>query len=164
MNTKFFHALVEMKRRKSRIFRIQNKIGEWLTDQAYIANARVAFYHNQFISTQTEYNFHLVPDLIPKLIDNGQNLMLTASPTMEEIRNDVAAMNPDGASGLDGFGGIFYVKCRDGRLYIKQDLIKAVHSFLQGTPLPKSWTSTLIVILPKVSSPKNFRDMKHISL
>lgn len=43
-------------------------------------------------------------------------------------------MNPDGAAGPDGFGGIFFVHCWN---IIKDDLTSAVQAFFNGSNLPK---------------------------
>lgn len=81
---------------------------------------------------------------------------------MEEIKAAVFSMNPDGAAGPDGFGGIFYVSCWD--IIYKHDLTNVVHAFFCGQSLPVYWTSTLIVTIPKVSSPTTFGDLRLISL
>lgn len=61
----------------------------------------------------------------------------------------------------DGFGGIFYSTCWD---IIKMDLTAAVQAFFRGCCLPKTWSSTLIVAIPKGSNPTNFGDLRPISL
>ena len=78
-----------------------------------------------------------------------------------EIHGAILSMNDDGATGSDGFADIFYVECWD---IIKNDLIKAIQFFFQGNPLPKLWTSTLVVTIPKIDYPKSFNDMRPIRL
>lgn len=61
----------------------------------------------------------------------------------------------------DGFGCSFYASCWD---IIKFDLTSTVQAFFRGHPLPVSWTSTLIVIIPNVSCPTTFGDLCLLSL
>lgn len=42
----------------------------------------------------------LIDEVISPLTSEENNFMLTRSPSMEEVKNDVFAMNGDGASGL----------------------------------------------------------------
>ena len=43
-NTKFFHTIVKGRRKRMRINKIQNKEGEWLTQQEDIVEATIDFY------------------------------------------------------------------------------------------------------------------------
>lgn len=70
-------------------------------------------------------------------------------------------MDSTSAAGPDGFGGSFYKACWP---IIKSDFCKAVVAFFHGSIIPKVWTSTLIVTIPKVESPKTFSDLRPISL
>lgn len=56
---------------------------------------------------------------------------------------------------------IFYSYCWDT---IKTNLVTAVQAFFRGATLPKAWTSMPIVIIPKVSNPVKFGDLRRISL
>lgn len=45
---------------------------------------------------------------IPELLDDNVNNLLTMTPTSEEIKNAVFALNIDSAPGPDGFGASLY--------------------------------------------------------
>ena len=73
----------------------------------------------------------------------------------------IQGMDANSAAGADGFGGSFYKACWQT---IKLDMCRAVQWFFAGHELPKSWTSTLVVTIPKVASPKQLGDLRPISL
>ena len=57
--------------------------------------------------------------------------------------------------------GAFFVNCWD---IVKNDVVAAVQSFFQGDPIPKAYTSTTLVLIPKISNPSSFSDLRPISL
>lgn len=133
----------------------------WVTDQKGLAETGVAYYQNLFRSEQPSYDYTLIQKYIPQLITNDQNSILIRVPNEDEIKSAVHSMNPEEAAGPDGFGGVFYIACWE---IIKSDLIAAVQSFFYGQSLPRTWTSTLLVMVPKVASPITFGDLRPISL
>src|SRR4051812_11073692 len=70
-------------------------------------------------------------------------------------------MSNDSALGPDGFNGFFYSHCWD---IIKSDLFEAILEFFAGGTLPRAWTSTYILPVPKVENPTSFKQMRPISL
>lgn len=56
-NTKFFHTVTAVKRRKSKNFRVQN-----------MHEAGVEFFKDLFCSFQQSFDFSLIQKLIPRLI------------------------------------------------------------------------------------------------
>lgn len=119
------------------------------------------FFKSQFSAPQQNFDFPLISKLIPPIVSAEQNNAVSKMPSEEEIKGAVTSMNLNGAAGPDGFNGYFYVKSWD---IIKSDLIAAVQNFFQGQNLPRSWTSTLIVTIPKIDNPKSFGDMRPISI
>jgi hypothetical protein len=49
-----------------------------------------------------------VEDVIPRMITDEANNILTTLPSMEEVKNAVFALNKEGAPGPDGFGAYFF--------------------------------------------------------
>jgi len=49
----------------------------------------------------------LVEEVIPHLIDESVNELLTKMPSKMEIKHAVFDLNKEGAPGLDGFGDFF---------------------------------------------------------
>lgn len=77
---------------------------------------------------------------------------------MKEV---VLSLSPSSAPGPDRMSGRFYHFCWD---IISADLFNMVCDFFAGTEIPKSLTHTCLILLPKVTSPQRFTDMRHISL
>lgn len=81
-----------------------------------------------------------------------------------EIWKAIQSLDPDSAPGPDGFTGAFFVNCWD---IVKDDVVAAVQSFFQGDPIPKAYTSTILdigVLIPNLSNPSSFSDLRPISL
>ena len=103
----------------------------------------------------------MVDSLVPNLVDVNSNDALVKVPNIEEVYQIVLGMDSNSAARSDGFGGIFYKVCWD---IIKANLYMAVQWFFPGHQLPTSWTSTLVVTIPKVDCSKTFEDLRSISL
>lgn len=83
--------------------------------------------------------------------------------TPDEHGNFQAIKRIDGesAAGPDGFVGCFYKACWN---VLKADFCKAINEFFQGRELPKIWTRTMLVAIPKIDNPRTFGDLRPISL
>ncbi|XP_042980145.1 uncharacterized protein LOC122310315 [Carya illinoinensis] len=55
--------------------------------------------------------------------------------------------------GPDGFGSEFYMHCWP---IVKWDVLEAARDFFQGTPLPRFYSASYIVLIPKMQDPHNF--------
>ncbi|KAL0293865.1 UNVERIFIED_CONTAM: hypothetical protein Sangu_3229700 [Sesamum angustifolium] len=73
----------------------------------------------------------------------------------------VFSIDKDSVAGPDGFSSAFFQKCWD---FIKYDIQEAVRDFFCGTPMPRSFKATTIVLIPKVESPQTWSDFRPISL
>ncbi|KAL0905886.1 hypothetical protein M5K25_024332 [Dendrobium thyrsiflorum] len=71
--------------------------------------------------------------LIPKLIEDYDNCMLTVIPDEDEIWDTINNMNSDSIAGPDGFTTNF---CQQNWTIIKMDVIVVVIDFFRGTPYP----------------------------
>ncbi|KAL0386427.1 UNVERIFIED_CONTAM: hypothetical protein Slati_4603900 [Sesamum latifolium] len=94
---------------------------------------------------------------IPEAI--GNNLCLI--PTEEDIKETVFSIDKESVAGPDGFSSAFYQACWE---FIARDIYDAVRDFFSGTPMPRSFTATTIVLIPKVDSPQTWNDFRPISL
>lgn len=70
-------------------------------------------------------------------------------------------MDPSSSVGLDGFNGHFFQTTWE---IIKNDKIDFVQAFFQGANLNKYFTYTCLVLIPKVSSPGSFSQLRAINL
>lgn len=63
------------------------------------------------------------------MVNEEDNKLLSAVPSMEEVRRAVFSWNGSSACGPDGFSGLFYQHCWD---IIGMDVLKMVKSFCDG--------------------------------
>ena len=56
-------------------------------------------------------DFSIIPEVIPNLDLEEDNLVLTREPTAEEVREVIFCMNEHSAPGPNGFNGAFYRSC-----------------------------------------------------
>ncbi|PKU68714.1 Putative ribonuclease H protein [Dendrobium catenatum] len=70
-------------------------------------------------------------------------------------------LNGDSISGPDGYTSKFFQKCWD---IVKTDVIDAVNEFFKDSPFPKFFTSTSIVLIPKIDGANKWKDFRPISL
>ncbi|VFQ98696.1 unnamed protein product [Cuscuta campestris] len=161
-NTKLFQAFAKGKRKKLQISHIIDGNGKGLNNMDDIKQEAIRHFQNQFQAPATS-----IPDLgnilpfIPPLISNEDNLFLTKLPDLAEVKATVWDLDPDSASGPDGFNGNFFRACWD---IIQQDVLTASQEFFLGLPIPKGYGSTLITLIPKKEDPKWFDDFRPISL
>ncbi|XP_075111413.1 uncharacterized protein LOC142181784 [Nicotiana tabacum] len=159
-DTIFFHNHVNGKRKKLQLRRIHNEVGIWLEDQQQMANSAAQYYLNQFTNQGDPTDFSML-DKVPPLVSTEQNMELCRYPTLEEGKAAVFELSADSSSGPDGFTGMFYQKCWELICY---DTHNMVLQFYGGSLLPKFITHTNLVLLPKMSNPESFTDLRPISL
>lgn len=103
------------------------KVGNMTLDkQENLEQHVLSYYQSLFASENTCIINDLIDSVIPSLVYNDDNLMLTNIPTIDEVKNAVFNMNNNGAPGLDGFGGSFYQKYWN---IIKDDAFNSVTQF-----------------------------------
>lgn len=104
---------------------------------------------------------HQFLSYVPSLVDTEANANLLSLVTMQEVKDVVFQLDSESASGSDGFSGKFYQACWD---IISVDLYQAVLEFFVGVPIPRTISSTTMVLLPKKPNPVSFADFRPISL
>ncbi|XP_019241599.1 PREDICTED: uncharacterized protein LOC109221581 [Nicotiana attenuata] len=110
-NTKFFHAQVNGRRKRLQLNRIKDADGNWLEDNADMADEAVRFFQNQFHESTIPTNFRIL-EYVPTLVDSVQNTKLIQQPTEEEIKYAVMGLSGESAGGPDGFTGqVLYQSC-----------------------------------------------------
>lgn len=80
---------------------------------------------------------------------------------MQEVKDSVFSIKPDSSPGPDGFNGKFYQSAWN---IIVNDLHNAITFFFRGATLPKFFTHTCVIMLPKNECPQIFSDIRIISL
>jgi hypothetical protein len=88
----------------------------------------------------------LVEEVIPSLIDDRVNALLTMIPSPSEIKNAVFDLNKDGAPGPDGFGAFFFQTYWE---IIQSDVINAVIEFFNTGWLMPNFNANTLILIPK---------------
>ncbi|KAI3461929.1 hypothetical protein Pfo_018592 [Paulownia fortunei] len=146
-NSKFFHSLVKKKRARGTIHSITHN-GILLTDREDIATSAAEFFQSLF------------SDDIDALLDDSLDC-LERLPTNFCPDSLCSALEYGRNQTCDGFSALFFQHCWD---FIQEDVRDAVEDFFSGTPMPRSFTATTLVLIPKTDSPDTWNDFRPISL
>ncbi|XP_049378041.1 uncharacterized protein LOC125842768 [Solanum stenotomum] len=159
-NTKYFHSLIRGRRRRLFIHTIIREDGERIHRVDNIADAACAHFQNIFTGEDKVINEDAI-NCIPRMVSQEHNNTLTAMPNLEDLKEVVFSMNPNSAAGPDGMNGLFFQKCWH---IIKHDLLGVIHAFFCGQMIPKYFSHSCIVLLPKVTNPNKLTEFRPISL
>ncbi|XP_071905711.1 uncharacterized protein [Coffea arabica] len=160
VNTSFFHATVKQKRSSNFIARIRGTGDSWLDDIEDIKLSASDFFSSLFTADR-DVSSGSRPSLeLPKLTPE-ENDMLLKSPSVDEVYTVVCSMDPQSAAGPDGFGGGFYQSCWE---CIRDDFMDGVQDFFAGATMPRGFSSTTIILLPKREGACEWKDFRPISL
>ncbi|OIT36737.1 putative ribonuclease h protein [Nicotiana attenuata] len=157
-SSKYFHSLIRGRRRKLYIHKIKDEDGQWIQGDEVIGNAACTFYEDLFTDPGGSIREVLL-SCIPSMITQEDNDILSADPTLSELKGVVFSMNPTSAAGPDGFNGKFYQSCWD---IIKADLLNVVLAFFGGCSIPKYMTSACLVLSPKAHQFKQLHQQDHL--
>jgi mannosylglycoprotein endo-beta-mannosidase len=107
-NTKYFHMVANGKRRKTRIFRLEQDEGV-IEGEEQIKSYITKFYKNLFGSLEAG-RLSLIEFLVEDIpqVTNTEREMLVAEFSEKEIREAIFQMKHNKAPGPDGFPAEFY--------------------------------------------------------
>ncbi|XP_015084239.1 uncharacterized protein LOC107027648 [Solanum pennellii] len=159
-NSKYFHSIIRGRRRKLFIHKIVTENGDWIQGENNIAQEACEHFNNIFTGEDKHISEHNL-ECIPRMVNQDQNTQLTKVPDLDELKEVVFSMNPNSAAGPDGMNGYFFQKCWN---IIKNDLIEVLHAFFSGQMIPKYFSHSCIVLLPKVNNPNKLTEFRPISL
>jgi hypothetical protein len=114
-----------------------------LTDQNQLSEHVVNFYKNLFSTNIVLQESLLAEEVIPSLVTEDINAILTMLPSHSEIKAVVFALNKDSAPGLDGFGAFSYQHYWD---IVKDDVINAVLEFFTTGWILPGFNSNIIIL------------------
>lgn len=105
-----------------------------------IANYVTNYYHNLFTKSPATKDNGMINEVIPHLINNNNNNMLTLTLSHDAIKVVPFNLNKDSSSGLHGFGGFLF---KEYQSIISLDVCKFFIEFFHN-----NW------ILPNMNSNK----------
>lgn len=158
-NSKFFQGWVKHKRTKARIHSIEEG-DQTLSEDGEIRNSAVNFFQSLLTS---DIDVLQEPDLeILESLPNDFNMEeLEKWPSEQEVRDVVFSINPESASGPDGYSSLFYQTCWQ---IVGSDVLEAVIDFFQGSQVPRGIAATMIILIPKKKNPSTWAEYRPISL
>ena len=161
-NTKYFHKQAEARKNHNAVSEI-NYNGDLIKDFEGIKQAA----HNSFkelytapIEDPIDTNAHPFY-LIPTLINQEDNNLLTTPVSMNELKEILSIMKPDSAPGPDCFTTRFFTSCWS---IIKYDLLKMVRNSQLVNRLGGSTNSSFLALIPKEKGANTFNCFRPISL
>jgi hypothetical protein len=159
-NTKYFHKLTKIKTSTKTITSLQD--GEHvITEQPRIAEHIVSYYKNLFSSNFVLQDSRLVDEVIPHLITDDVNNLLTMLPSADEIKAAVFSLNKDSAPGPDGFGAFFFQHYWD---IVHRDVVNAVLEFFTTGWIMPGYNSNIIALLPKTPNALSIDQYRPIAM
>ncbi|PNY03410.1 ribonuclease H [Trifolium pratense] len=127
-NTAYFHRMAKIKNTTKIISSLKHG-NTTLTDPSQISDHVVEYYKTLFCTNPIVHDQLLVEKVIPNLVGDNINALLTVLPSAEEIKHAFFDLNKDGAPGPDGFGGVFFQTYWD---IIHVDVINAILQFFSS--------------------------------
>lgn len=121
----------------------------------------VNHFSSLFNNTTNTRDNGLIDEVIPSLITERINTMLTLLPTEEEIFQAVFSLNKDSAPGPDGFGALFFQTFWD---IVKNDAPKAVLQFFSTGWILPNYNANNIVVIPKTKNAGTVSDYRPIAI
>lgn len=106
-NTSFFHKIAKQRSASCKLNYLKCD-GLLLQDSEQIKQHVVGFFESLYSTPNTTVSNDLIESVIPKLVTEADNNMLTSIPSFAEIKEVVFRMCPNSAPGPDGFTGLFY--------------------------------------------------------
>lgn len=88
---------------------------------------------------------NIIDEVIPNLVTNDLNNILSMFPSLEDIYKALIAMNKDGDLEPDGFGATLYQTYWE---IVKDDVIRAVLEFFTKNWILPNFNANIIVRIP----------------
>ncbi|KAL2512549.1 Uncharacterized protein Adt_18149 [Abeliophyllum distichum] len=117
--------------------------------------------HQDLLSAPTQTAGPISPDIIPSLITQEDNQELNRHPSLPKVREAVFSIDADSVAGSDGFSSHFFQQCWE---IVQDDVFRAVLDFFDGGHLPRGFSATSIVLLPKRDNACRWTEFRSISL
>ena len=107
-NTSYYHRMAKV-RLASKSISFLNVENSVITTPADIEAHILAYFQSIFSVDNNCGSNNMVAQMIPRLVTDNDNIMLSRLPLQDEVKSAVFFyLNGDGAPGQDGFGGHFY--------------------------------------------------------
>jgi hypothetical protein len=159
-NTRYFQNRASHRRRKNTInFLRRADSSRCSTDDGMRALAR-SFFGDLYTSEGVD-NINAILMNVEQSVSDEMNSKLLTAFSDDEIERALFQMGPAKSPGPDGLPALFYQR---HWAVVKGEVCRAVKDFLMGGDIPDNFNDTVIVLIPKVSSPELLSQFRPISL
>ncbi|XP_040994317.1 uncharacterized protein LOC121240856 [Juglans microcarpa x Juglans regia] len=158
-NTNFFHACLANKRH-TRVVEMRSSNGMVFNSPESLHQGAVDFFSTFLQGMPTR----LLPDLstlISPVISNSDNSRICSVPTVNEVFSALSSIPSNSDPRPNGFGLSFFKSCWE---VVKKDVLEAMSEFFVSKQLPRFFTASFLVLIPKVDNPSGFDKFRPISL
>jgi hypothetical protein len=159
-NTRFFHAKAKQRTRANKILLLKRPDGSTTSQQEELEALAADFYKHLF-HAQENTNPDEVTRFVPRKVTDGMNSFLCAPFSAREVEKALFSMKPNKSPGPNGFTVGFYQKHWS---MVKEDVCRAVLTFLNGGDMPEIVNSTVLVLIPKVKNAQELTQFRPIAL
>ncbi|XP_019451878.1 PREDICTED: uncharacterized protein LOC109353979 [Lupinus angustifolius] len=159
-NTKFFQKVAQI-RQKSKALTTLKDGDSILSSQAEIANHALLYFSDLYASKNIITPNSLIASVIPALVSEEDNIMLTKLSSYDEIKCVVFDMKGEGAPRPYEFGGCFYQAFWD---IVGLQVCEAVLQFFSKGWILPNLNSNSVVLIPKFPRAIKIEDFRPIAL
>lgn len=160
LNTKIFHQSACNRRKRNLIVGLHNADGDWCTSDEDLEMTVIEYFENLFTSSQP-LNITETVCLLPRIITDDINFILTKKVTKDEIHFALKQMHPSKSPGPDGFSPGFYQQFWP---LVGNDVGEAIQCFLDSDSKLQQVNHTHVALIPKVKTPQHMTQLRPISL
>ncbi|XP_040994284.1 uncharacterized protein LOC121240822 [Juglans microcarpa x Juglans regia] len=143
-SSSFFKAL--QSRKHNVVMEMKISDGRVLSSPEAI-HEEACVYFEEFIKPNQSSSLPNLADLISSEVSEEENNIFGCPPLMEEVKKALFYIPNDSSPGPDGFGSRFYQHCWS---LVKEDVFEAITDFFSGIELPRFYTASYIILLPKI--------------
>ncbi|XP_019442380.1 PREDICTED: uncharacterized protein LOC109347110 [Lupinus angustifolius] len=151
----------------SRIWQVTNSLSlikerdSLLTNPTEIESHILHYFTSIFGSENFTMQNTLIQSVVPNIVSEEENNMLTKLLTCEEIKKVVFSLNADGAPGPDGFCGSLYQTYWE---IVKEEVCKSMIQFFRDSWLLPNMNANNIVLIPKVKGADKIEEYRPVAI
>ncbi|GMJ02918.1 hypothetical protein HRI_003961000 [Hibiscus trionum] len=159
-NTKYYHALVNGRKKRNAIVCLKDDMGKWISDPEVLKRIALDFFAKLF-SSEGDNGYTYNCRGFFKGLSMREKSGLDMQVSREEIHHALLQMHPSKAPGVDGFHALFFQRHWD----VVGDVVCRYiqHMFSTGLVDP-DLNRTLLVLIPKIEAPESIVNFRPISL
>jgi hypothetical protein len=156
--TKLFHLMANSSKRYNTIESLRIN-GSLSSNLAAIRDHAVNFYESMFAENKPWRS--RLDDLLFESLSVDEASSIEAPFLEKEVKDVILGMNGNKAPGLDGFSLAFFQACWD---VLKEDIMAVFSDFHVRYKFEKSFNSTFLSLIPKMSGASELKDYCPINL